>query len=48
MKRILMAAAAALGLFSGQARAQGFSDTSVGVRDGWTRLEPRRALGGRA
>ena len=34
MKRILIAAAAALGLIAGQARAQGFSDTSMGVRDG--------------
>jgi hypothetical protein len=34
MKRILMAATAALGLIAGQARAQGFSDTWIGVRDG--------------
>jgi nucleoside-specific outer membrane channel protein Tsx len=40
MKRILMAAAAALGLVAGQAHAQGFSDTSVGVRDGWSISNP--------
>jgi nucleoside-specific outer membrane channel protein Tsx len=34
MKRILMAAAAALGLIAGQAQAQGFSDTWIGLRDG--------------
>jgi nucleoside-specific outer membrane channel protein Tsx len=39
MKRILMAAAA-LGLLAGHAQAQGFSDTSVGVRDGWSISNP--------
>jgi hypothetical protein len=40
MKRILIAAAAALGLCAGQAQAQGFSDTSIGVRDGLTVSNP--------
>ncbi len=34
MKRILMAAAAALGLVASHAQAQGFSDTWIGLRDG--------------
>jgi nucleoside-specific outer membrane channel protein Tsx len=47
MKRILIAAAAALGLFAGHARAQGFSDTSFGVRDGTTISNPGAEKGGR-
>lgn len=40
MKRILMVAAAALGLIASGARAQNFSDTSIGVRDGLTVANP--------
>jgi hypothetical protein len=36
MKRILMVAAAALGFVVGQARAQNFSDTSIGIRNAFT------------
>jgi nucleoside-specific outer membrane channel protein Tsx len=36
MKRILLAAAAALGLLAGDAQAQNFSDTSIGIRDALT------------
>lgn len=47
MKRILIAAAAALGLFAGHARAQGFSDTSMGIRDALTVANPGEEKGGR-
>jgi nucleoside-specific outer membrane channel protein Tsx len=40
MKRILMVAAAALGLIAGQARAENFSDTSIGIRDALTVSNP--------
>jgi hypothetical protein len=40
MKRFLIITAAALGLIASQARAQNFSDTSVGVRDGLTVANP--------
>jgi hypothetical protein len=40
MKRILMAAVATLGLIAGQAYAQGFSDTSLGIRDALTASNP--------
>jgi nucleoside-specific outer membrane channel protein Tsx len=40
MKRILMVAAAALGFVAGQARAQNFSDTSIGLRDALTVANP--------
>jgi hypothetical protein len=40
MKRILLAAAAALTLTATHAFAQGFSDTSIGVRDGLTVSNP--------
>ena len=40
MKRFLMVAAAALGLVVGQARAQNFSDTSIGIRNAFTVANP--------
>jgi nucleoside-specific outer membrane channel protein Tsx len=40
MKRLLIIIAAGLGLVAGQARAQNFSDTSIGVRDGLTVSNP--------
>src|ERR1700733_6440278 len=40
MKRLLMIAAATLGVVAGQARAQNFSDPPIGVRDGLTVSNP--------
>lgn len=40
MKRIMLAAAAALGLLAGHARAQGFSDSWIGLRDALTVANP--------
>jgi hypothetical protein len=40
MKRILLVAAAALGLIGAQAQAQNFSDSSIGVRDALTVANP--------
>jgi nucleoside-specific outer membrane channel protein Tsx len=40
MKRLLIITAATLGFIGSQARAQNFSDTSIGVRDGLTVANP--------
>lgn len=47
MKRILLTAAAGLLLMLTHALAQGFSDTSIGVRDGTTISNPGEEKGGR-
>ena len=47
MKRLLMLAAAALAITGGQAKAQGFSDTWLGLRDVLTASNPGAEKGGR-